>query len=292
MILGAHCSTAGGVDKALERAESIGASSCQMFVKNNMQWFGRPFTPAELARYQSQLARQKVTSVFAHAGYLVNLAAPPGDKRDKSIQSLIQEIEFAGALGLPFLVLHPGAHLGQGDAAGIKQAAAGLNQVFRSTRASPVRVALEITAGQGTCLGHRFAHLAEIYGKVEVPERLGICLDTAHLFEAGYDIRTKAGWNRTLKELDGLLGLKQVLACHLNDSKTPFGSRVDRHAGIGQGHLGREAFRHILTDSRFRDLPGCLETPKSPDLHEDVENLAILRLLAGRSERRRGNAES
>jgi len=279
MKLGAHMPTAGGVWRALERGASLGCEVVQLFVKNNMQWVGKPYSAEDLRLYGALRQQHAFASVFGHTGYLINLAGPAGPNRDRSIQSLIQEIQLASALGLPFLVMHPGAHLGQGDEAGLQQAVAGLDEVFRATRASPVRVALENTAGQGTCLGHDLGHLAAILEKVQQPERLGICLDTAHLFEAGFDIRSRAGWNRAMREANAQFGLGQVLAFHLNDSRTPLGSRVDRHAGIGQGHLGREAFRHILNDSRFRNRPGCLETPKSADLHEDRENLAVLRGL-------------
>ncbi len=290
MKLGAHMPTAGGVWKALERGASLGCEVVQMFVKNNMQWAGKPFSSEDLRQYAAQGERHPFACVFGHTGYLINLAGPAGPNRDRSVESLIQEIQLATALGLPFLVLHPGAHLGQGEEAGLKQAVAGLNEVLRATRGSPVRVALENTAGQGTCLGHRLKHLASILEAVERPDRLGICLDTAHLFEAGFDIRTRAGWNRVIREAASLFGLDQVLAFHLNDSRTPLGSRVDRHAGIGQGHIGREAFRHIVTDARFRSRPGCLETPKSPDLHEDRENLAVLRRLLNKSRHPRGRA--
>jgi deoxyribonuclease-4 len=272
-------STGGGVWKALQRGVQIHCDIVQLFVKNNMQWFGKPHAPDDLALYANELASGKLSSVFGHTGYLINLGAPAGDNRDRSIKSLTQEIQFATALGLPFLVMHPGAHLGTGEEAGIKQIVAGLDEVFRITKFSPVRVALEITAGQGTCLGYRVAHLAAIYNGVQNPERLGICLDTAHLFEAGYDVRTQKGWNAAIDEVESQLGVKEVLAFHLNDSKTDLGSRVDRHEHIGRGKIGREAFRHIVNDQRFKNLPGCLETPKSADLHEDVENLAVLRSL-------------
>ncbi len=254
----------------------------QQFVKNNMQWFGKPHPPEDLSRYRQELAANRFAYVFGHAGYLINLAAPASPNREKSIQSLIQEIEFATALGLPFLVLHPGAHLGKGDEAGIRQAAAGLNEVFAATKTSPVRIALENTAGQGTCLGHRLAHLAAIYEQVKRPARLGVCLDTAHFLAAGYDIRSPKGWNAAIGEIESLLGLDQILAFHLNDSMTDLGSRVDRHDHIGAGKIGKDAFRHIVNDARFRRHPGCLETPKSDDLHEDVANLAMLRSLVKR----------
>jgi deoxyribonuclease-4 len=244
-----------------------------------MQWFGKPYGPAELGLYANQMALAKLDSIFGHAGYLINLGAPPSENREKSIKSLIQELRLAADLGLPFLVLHPGAHLGKGEEEGIKQIVAGLDEVMAATPDIPTRVALENTAGQGTCLGDKIAHLAAIFDKVKRPERLAVCLDTAHFFEAGYDVRTKQGWNKAIKEMDDLIGLKQIVAFHLNDSKTPLGSRVDRHAGIGQGHIGKEAFARIVNDARFKKLPGCLETPKSEDLHEDVENLAILRSL-------------
>ncbi len=279
MKFGAHMSTQGGVWKALERGIGISCDVVQIFVKNNMQWFGKPYGPSDLQQYASVFASGKLLQVFGHAGYLINLGAPAGPNRDKSIQSLVQEIRLATDLGVPFLVLHPGAHLASSEASGIESVVNGLNEVLRETRESPVRIALENTAGQGTCLGHKIAHLAEIFSRVHQPGRLGVCLDTAHFFAAGYDLRTPAGWDAAIGEVDSLIGLPQVLAFHLNDSKTDLGSHVDRHAGIGQGKIGREPFRHIVNDPRFANHPGCLETPKSDDLHEDVENLAILRSL-------------
>ncbi|MCB1126515.1 MAG: deoxyribonuclease IV [Verrucomicrobiae bacterium] len=279
MKLGAHMPTKGGVWRALERGAELGCEVVQLFVKNNMQWFGRPYQPMDLASYANALAGASFSAVFAHAGYLINLAAPPSANRDKSLKSLTQELHLAATLGLPFVVLHPGAHLGSGDENGIRQVIAGLDEVLAATRNLPVRIALENTAGQGTCLGHRIAHLAAILDGVRSAHRLGVCLDTAHFFEAGYDLRAPAGWDAAIDEVDRRIGVNQVLAIHLNDSKTELGSRVDRHAGIGQGHLGTEAFRAIVNDARFADTPGCLETPKSEDLHEDVENLALLRSL-------------
>jgi deoxyribonuclease-4 len=272
-------STSGGVGKALQRGIAINCEVVQLFVKNNMQWFGKPYSPIDLAEYANELATNKLACVFGHAGYLINLGAPISGNRDKSIQSLIQEINLATDLGLPFLVLHPGAHLGAGEEIGLNQIVAGLNEVIGATKNSPVRIALENTAGQGTCLGHKIQHLAAIFDRVKRPERLGVCLDTAHFFESGYDLRTPKGWNAAISEVGSLIGLKEILAFHLNDSKTELGSRVDRHAGIGQGKIGRDAFRHIVNDDRLSHLPGCLETPKSADLHEDVENLEILRSL-------------
>jgi deoxyribonuclease IV len=285
VLFGAHCSTAGGVWTALQRGRSLHCDVIQVFVKNNMQWAGKPFSPEDLALYRKQSAAAKFACVFGHTGYLINLGAAAGENRDRSLISLIQELELARALRLPFLVLHPGAHLGAGEAAGIRQIVAGLDEVFAATKTSRVRIALENTAGQGSCLGNRMEHLAAIFDSVKKPQRLGVCLDTAHLFAAGYDIRTPKGWEAAIGEVASLIGLKQVLAFHLNDSKTGLGSRVDRHEHIGQGKIGHEGFRVIVNDARFRLHPACLETPKSKDLHEDAHNLAALRSLVtgGRS---------
>jgi deoxyribonuclease-4 len=284
MKLGAHMSTSGGVWKALERGRSIGCEAVQIFVKSNMRWMGTPHPPNDISLFVSERKAGCFSCVFAHAGYLINLASPAGPIREHSIGSLVQEIELASALKLPYLVMHPGAHVGQGEATGFKQITAALDEVFRITRGSSVRIALENTAGQGSCLGNRFEHLVEILSGVKKPERLAVCLDTCHLFAAGYDIRTRKGWDSTMKELDSMIGLKQVVAFHVNDSKTDLGSRVDRHAHIGEGKIGLEGFRHVVNDPRFKMHPACLETPKSDDLHEDVRNLAVLRGLCGRGE--------
>jgi len=220
MKFGAHMSVSGGVCKALERGASVGCEVVQIFVKNNMQWFGRPHPPADVAQFKQKDGRPRFASVFGHTGYLINLGAGPSENRAKSLQSLVQEINFAHALGLPFIVLHPGAHLGAGETAGLRQIVAGLDEVLRATRGTKVRIALENTAGQGSCLGHQIEHLAAIYDAVATPARLGLCIDTAHLLAAGYDIRTGGGWDKTIRRLEALIGRKEILAFHLNDSKT------------------------------------------------------------------------
>lgn len=269
--------------QALARCRAIKGDICQVFVKNNMQWFGKAPPPPDVALFAKELERGDISAVFGHTGYLINLGAPPSENRDRSIRSLIQEIEIATAIGIPFLVLHPGAHLGAGEEAGIKRIVEGLDTVFSATRKSPVRIALENTAGQGTCLGYRIAHLAAIFDGCATPARLGVCFDTAHFLASGYDIRSQKGWNSAIREAGSMIGLKQILAFHLNDSKTPLGSRVDRHEHIGKGHIGKEAFRHIVNDPRFKKHPGCLETPKGPDLKDDIRNLATLRSLVANS---------
>jgi len=279
MLFGAHCSTAGGFHMALKRAAQIGCEVCQIFVKNNMRWFGKSPSEQDLALYSTELTAHPLSCVFGHAGYLINLAAPSSPNREISLRSLVQEIEFATLLRLPFLVMHPGAHLGTGERVGLDQVVAGLDDVFEATKSSPVRVALENTAGQGSCLGHKISHLAHIFDRVQKPQRLGICLDTAHLFAAGYDLRAAKHWEAVIRDVSSLVGLRQILAFHLNDSKTSLGSHVDRHAHIGKGLIGKSGFRHIVNDPRFNRTPGCIETPKSKDLKEDIQNLASLRLL-------------
>jgi len=279
MKFGAHCSTAGGYWRALERGASVHCEVVQIFVKNNMQWMGRLPVQSEIDEFASAKKQYKFAKIFGHTGYLINLAADPSPNRDKSLQSLIQEIQIADLLEVPFLVMHPGAHLGVGEAHGFKQVIKGLNEVFATTRDANVRIALENTAGQGSCFGNRIEHLAEIFHGVDKPERLGLCIDTCHLFASGYDVRTPKGWNGAMGEIDTLIGRKQILAFHLNDSKTDLGSRVDRHAHIGQGKIGRAGFKHIVNDARFKNSPGCIETPKGKDLKEDVENLTVLRSL-------------
>jgi deoxyribonuclease-4 len=264
---------------ALRRAKTIGANSCQIFVKSNMRWLGKPHDPEGLLLYAKELVDKSVTKVFGHTGYLINLAAPECEKRKRSLESLVHELELAEVLGLPFLVMHPGAHLGAGEEEGIRRIVEGLDEVFATTAKLKVRVALENTAGQGSCLGHKIAHLGQIFERVKKPARLGVCLDTAHFFAAGYELRTQSGWKQAIGEVDSCVGIKQILGFHLNDSKTDLGSRVDRHAHIGEGYLGKVAFQHVLNDERFAEHPACLETFKSDDLHEDIKNLSVLRGL-------------
>jgi deoxyribonuclease-4 len=277
--LGAHMSMAGGVDRAIARGKSIGCDTIQIFLKNNMQWRGRKLLPAEIQRFGRLKHATGIRPVFAHSCYLINLAATDERIRRKSVAALIDEVRRAGQLSVPFIVMHPGAHLGAGERAGLRAIAGGLDEVFGDTAGSRVKIALETTAGQGTNLGYRFEHLAEIFQLVGEPKRLAVCVDTCHVFAAGYDIRTAKGYEKTVKELDRLVGCERVVAFHLNDSKRPLGSRVDRHEHIGKGRIGLNGFRLVLRDPRWDGLPMVLETPKSEDLHEDVRNLRVLRSL-------------
>jgi len=267
---------------AIDRARSIRCTAMQIFMKNNMQWFARPLTRQEIHAFLNHVQRAELLSVFGHANYLINLAATNPQFHANSIRALAEELVRADKLELPFLVLHPGAHLGAGEEAGLKKIVASINEVFRKIPKVKTKIALEITAGQGSCLGHRFEHLAHIIANVQEPERLRVCLDTAHLFAAGYEIDSESRVKKTFYEFDHVIGRNRLVAIHVNDSKTGLGSRVDRHEHIGKGRIGLDAFGFIMRDSRFSKIPKVLETPKGKDLRKDVMNLKTLRVLANK----------
>src|SRR5213078_2870132 len=269
-------SISGGVHMAIERGCSISCTAIQMFVKNNMQWFARPLTRDEIRAFLEHRDRGNLLSIFAHANYLINLAAINPQFHANSIRALSQELTRGDQLELPFLVLHPGAHLGAGEEGGLKKIVASIDAVFRKVPKVNIRIALETTAGQGSCLGNKFEHLAYIISRVREPERLCVCLDTAHVFASGYDIGTEASVRKTFREFGRVVGLDRLVGIHLNDSKTACGSRVDRHEHIGRGRIGLPAFRFIMGERRFRKIPKVLETPKGNDLREDVINLKTL----------------
>lgn len=272
-------SIGGGVHRAIERSRSIDCTAMQIFVKNNMQWFARPLRPEEISAFLDHAQRNELQAAFAHANYLINLAATNPQFHANSLRALSEELVRADQLELPFLVMHPGAHLGAGEEAGLEKIVASLNAIWEVIPKVKTKIALETTAGQGSCLGDKFEQIAAIIENVREPERLCVCLDTAHVFEAGYDIGNEAGAKKTIREFDRVIGLKHLAAIHLNDSKTARGSRVDRHEHIGKGQIGLDAFRFIMRDRRFRKIPKVLETPKGKDLAEDVENLKTLRGL-------------
>ena len=273
-------SIGGGVHTAIERGCSIKCTAIQIFVKNNMQWFARPLAREEIRAFLHHAQRGELLSIFAHANYLINLAATNPQFLGNSIRALSEELTRANQLELPFLVLHPGAHLGAGEEAGLNKIAASIDRVFQKIPKVKTKIVLETTAGQGSCLGHRFEQIAYIIEKVREPERLCVCVDTAHLFAAGYDIGDEAGVKKTFREFDRVIGRNRLAAIHLNDSKTARGSRVDRHQHIGKGQIGLEAFRFIMRNRRFEKIPKVLETPKGKALREDVMNLRKLRSMA------------
>lgn len=279
MRLGAHTSITGGVDQAVRRGASIGCETIQIFVKSPNRWAPRPLPPEEIARFHQAQEETGVWPVFAHDSYLVNAGSPDQELWQKSLASLQEEVEHAEALGLPFLVMHPGAHMDAGAAAGLARVIRALDTIHERTPGYQVRILLETTAGQGTVLGGRFEELGDVIQGVKAPERLGVCFDTCHVFAAGYELRTHEGYEATMHEFDKIVGLQRIAAFHLNDSASGKGERADRHADIGDGQLGLDAFRWLLNDPRWADRPMVLETNRSPDMHEDVENLRRLRSL-------------
>ena len=281
MRLGAHESIAGGLYKAFERAQSAGCEAVQIFVKPNRRWAVKPLTEDDVARFKAKGEETGIRPVVGHASYLLNLATPDEALWVKSRDMLVVELERCEALGVPYLVLHPGSHVGAGEEAGLARVARALGEVHAATPGLCARVLLENTAGQGSGLGYRFEHLAWLMEHAPEGERLGVCLDTCHAFAAGYELRTPEGYAATMEEFDSIVGLERLEAFHLNDSKGDLGSRKDRHEHIGQGHIGLEGFRCLLNDPRLAGLPGLLETPKGKELDEDKENLAVLRGLVG-----------
>jgi deoxyribonuclease IV len=233
----------------------------------------------EIAAFLDHAQRKELQAAFAHANYLINLAATNPQFHANSLRALSEELVRADQLELPFLVMHPGAHLGAGEPAGLEKIIASIDAIWAVIPRVKTKIALETTAGQGSCLGDRFEHLAAIIENVREPERLCVCLDTAHVFEAGYDLGSETAVKKMFREFDRIVGLNRLAAIHLNDSKTDRGSRVDRHEHIGKGKIGLDAFRFIMRDRRFRKIPKVLETPKGKELKEDVENMKTLRNL-------------
>jgi len=276
LCLGAHLSVAGGFHHALEEAATLRMDAVQIFTRNANQWRTAPLRDDAVHAWEEALARRPVTTMV-HSSYLINLASPDPDLYRKSRTVFLEEARRAAALGIPYLVFHPGAHMGAGPAKGLDRIARALDWTARRLDSDRLTFLLENTAGQGTVLGSRFQELAALLAKVKEPSRFGVCLDTCHLLAAGYDFRTPAGYEEVMTELDRTVGARNVRAFHLNDSKRDLGSRVDRHEHIGKGYVGNGAFRLLLIDPRFRGLPMVLETPKKNDM--DRVNLARLRRL-------------
>lgn len=279
--LGAHMSIAGGYDRAVRAAHAVGFETVQLFTKNNNQWKGSPITDEQVESFRTALDETGVVDPVSHASYLINMASPDEELWRKSVDAMVVEVERCARLGIGDLVVHPGAHVGSGEEAGLRRVAEALDLVAERTAGLAVTIDLETTAGQGTCLGHRFEHLEAIFDLASEPTRLGVCVDTCHIFAAGYSLDAQELYDGTLDELDRAVGLRRVRVWHLNDSVRGRASRVDRHAGIGLGMLGLDAFRFVLNDPRFRGLPMILETPKGVEDGEelDARNRRILRGL-------------
>jgi deoxyribonuclease-4 len=280
-LLGAHMSIAGGYYKAVDAAAKLEMDCVQLFTKNNNQWRAKPLTSDDIDAFRLALERTGVKSPVAHDSYLINLASPDDALWEKSLDAYTHELERAEALGLIGLVMHPGSFVTSTEAEGLGRIVEALNIAHDRTKTARVQTLLETTAGQGSALGHRFEHLAELLDRVEAKERMGVCVDTCHIFAAGYPLHAAEEYAATMDEFDRVIGTKWIRAFHLNDSKKPLGSRVDRHAHIGRGCLGLEPFRHLLNDPRFKDTPMYLETEKGEEDGEDLDaiNLRTLRGL-------------
>jgi deoxyribonuclease-4 len=259
--LGAHVPIGGGLHQAPARGDAIGADAIQIFTRNQMQWACRPLSDEDCAAFRRAVSQSGVREVLVHGSYLVNLAGADADFLARSRECFLTEMARCHRLGIRYLVFHPGAHLGAGESAGIDLLARNLDDLLARTEGLDVVPLIEVTAGQGTNLGHRFEHLAAILERTRRGDRLGICLDTCHLYAAGYDIASPEGYERMVRQLDRIVGLQRVGAIHLNDSKQGLGSRLDRHARAGEGTLGLATFERILNDRRLRHLPMVVETP-------------------------------
>ena len=282
LLLGAHMSVSGGLHRAFERGTSIGCRTMQLFTKNSNQWEGKPLEDEDIQKYKTAAAKSSIAPVVAHAAYLINLCAVTQVLLLKSRRALENELHRSETLGLLGLILHPGSHRGAGETAGLEGIAASINSVHQRTAGFRTLTILETTAGQGTALGYRFEQLRDIIDLVADQSRMAVCIDTCHLFASGYPVDTEEGWEQTIQDLDAILGVGRVVAVHVNDSKRERGSRVDRHEQIGKGKIGETGFRMLMNDRRLAHLPKILETEKSEDMHEDVENMARLRSLLRR----------
>jgi deoxyribonuclease-4 len=261
VYIGAHVPITGGLCNAPGNGVAIGAEAIQVFTRNQMQWRCKPLGDDECGAFREALTKSGIRVALSHGSYLVNLASPVEDFLTKSRDTFLAEMGRCHLLGIPYLVFHPGAHMGRGETVGLAALAESLDWLLERTEGLDVMPLLEVTAGQGSSLGHRFEHLAEVFERVRDPERLGVCLDTCHMYAAGHDIATPEGYERTMKAFQRIVGLRKLKAVHLNDSKKGLGSRVDRHARAGEGLLGLESFRRIVNDRRFRGIPLVVETP-------------------------------
>jgi deoxyribonuclease-4 len=269
----------GGLHLALERGHAIGCQAIQLFTRNNIRWKSKERTPEELEQYRRTLVGTDIHPVVAHAIYLINLASPDDTVRARSVEAYGGELRRCHEAGIPYLVLHPGSHRGSGLDLGIARIAEGINRAYAEHPEYTAITVLENTAGQGDTIGRTFQELARIATQIEDGSRIGYCIDTAHGLASGYELRTPGGYAETFARFDEILGLDKLYCFHLNDTKYDLNAGRDRHEHIGQGYLGLEAFRMLVNDPRFADLPMLLETPKGEDMREDVENLALLRSL-------------
>jgi deoxyribonuclease IV len=277
LLLGAHFSISKGLQNALYEAAKYECTALQIFTKNSSTWKERTLTLEEINRFDKAREQTGITSIASHTSYLINLATPERKKHAMSCNALKQELIRSSSLNIPFVVLHPGAHLGTGKETGVEKVALSINDIFAQTPDIQIRLLLETTAGQGSALGHTFDQLASIMEKIENQNRIGICLDTSHVFAAGYDIRTPESYRKTTDAFDEIIGFENLYVIHLNDSKKKLGSRVDRHEHIGEGYIGIKAFELLMNDMRFWNVPKIIETPKQKD-DPDMDKMNLKRL--------------
>jgi len=279
-ILGVHCSISGGVYNAPIEGARLGCRAIQLFTGSNQQWRSKSISDEDADRFKGEMDRGKIEIAFSHTTYLINLAAPDKEILKKSIDTMIEELRRCSLLSIPFAVLHPGSPKEKGLDWGIKRIADSINKIFSRTHELKTKIALETTAGQGSSVGSKFEELAAIRELVEDKSRIGFCLDTCHIFAAGYELRDKSEYDRTWKEFRNIIGMKDLLAIHLNDSKFEIGMHKDRHAHIGEGEIGKAGFTNIMNDPKLAKVPMVLETPKGEDpKKQDSKNLSKLRSL-------------
>ena len=279
-LLGAHFSIAKGLEKAIYEAGKYECTALQIFTKNASAWKERFLQPEEIDRFVAARAETGIIAIASHTSYLINIASPEKEKRAMSCTALKQELIRSASLAINYVVLHPGAHMGSGEPAGIRRIAAGINRIFSEAPQAQTRLLLETTAGQGSSLGHKFEQLAEMIERIEDKDRIGVCLDTSHVFAAGYDIRDRQAFQKTFHTFDAIIGLQHLYLLHLNDSKKDLGTRVDRHEHIGLGFIGEDAFKWIMNDDRLLKIPKIIETPKKNNGSDwDKNNLDRLRSL-------------
>lgn len=280
LLLGAHMSIAGGLYTAFERAERVGCIAMQIFTKNSSQWRDPIISPEDIAKYREAKNKSKVQIVVSHDSYLINLCGADDLLLERSRKAFVEEIKRCDVLGIKYLIFHPGAHTTMERKSALKLVAESLNYAHELTDTSELVTLIETTAGQGTTVGSSFEEISEMIAGVKNKERIGVCIDTCHIFAAGYDIRTKSGYDKTMNDFGRIIGFEMLHAIHLNDAKKPLNSRVDRHEHIGKGEIGKAAFGFIMNDDRFSQIPKVLETPKGNDGYEmDIVNLKTLRSL-------------
>jgi len=278
-LLGAHTSISGGVSSSIDRANELDFNAIQIFSKSNNRWEAKSLEEKEIESFKKKWEESKIEFIVVHDSYLINLCAKKKPLLEKSRSAFIDELKRCEQLGIEYLNFHPGAHTGQGEKDGIKKIAESINIAHSKTKNFKVKSMLETTAGQGTTLGYTFKQLKEIIDLVDEKERMCVCIDTAHIFAAGYDIKSEKGYEKTMKDFNDIIGLDLLKCFHMNDSKKELGSKVDRHDHIGKGFIGKEGFTNIMNDKKIAKIPKILETPKDKDMKEDLENLKVLRGL-------------